>query len=126
MKITTIEQLKERIGKYVIFSNYNEDCKGGGCVMKLLTRIEERPEWIVSHNSLSQLYGYPIWGKYSATVDPFLPFVASDTNTGESYSNAYAYARDPSEQEIKQFRNNWRKRIFKISCNTNSINQLPL
>ena len=126
MKITTIEQLKERIGKYVIFSNYDEDCKGGGCVMKLLTRIEERPEWIINHNTLSKIYGYPIWGKYSATINPFLPFKPARDTDGESYSNAYAYARDPSEQELKRFRNLWRKRIFKVSCNTNSINQLPL
>lgn len=30
MKITTIEQLKERIGKYVVLSDFDEECKGGG------------------------------------------------------------------------------------------------
>ena len=125
-KITTIEELKQRIGKYVILSNFDEECKSGGCVMKLLTRVEEKPEWITTHNSISEIYGCPIWGKYSATIDPFMPFIHVPDTNGESYSNAYAYARDPSEQELKRFRNLWRKRIFKVSCNTNSINQLPL
>ena len=123
-KITTIEQLKERIGKYVILSNFDQDCKGGGCVMKLLTRIEERPDWITNANTVSQIYGYPIWGKYSATIKPFLPFTSKEN--GESWSNAYTYARDPSQEELKTFRNNWRKKIFKGVCSTNSINQLPL
>ena len=126
MKITTIEQLKERIGKYVILSNFDEECKKGGCVMKLLTRIEERPDWIINANTVSQIYGYPIWGKYSASIEPFQPFIHVQGTNGESYSNAYAYARDPSEEELKTFRNNWRKRIFKGVCSTNSINQLPL
>ena len=126
MKITTIEQLKERIGKYVIFSSYDEDCRPDRSTMKLVTKIEERPQWIVTANPLSQIYGYPIWGKQSAHMSPFLPFEPVQDTDGESYSNAYAYARDPSEEEIKTFRNHWRKRIFKISCNTNSINQLPL
>lgn len=122
-KITTIKQLKERIGKYVILSNFDEECKGEGCVMKLLTRIEERPDWIVNNNPLSQIYGYPIWGKYSATINPFLPIIEEN---GGLYCNTYTYARDPSQEEIKTFRNNWRKRIFKGVCSTNSINQLPL
>ena len=125
-KITTIEQLKERIGKYVILSNFDQDCKGGGCVMKLLTRIEEKPHWITPSNSISEIYGYRIWGKYSATINPFQPFISVRDTNGESYSNAYAYARDPSQEELKTFRNNWRKKIFKGVCSTNSINQLPL
>ena len=92
--------------------------------MKLLTRIEERPDWITNANTVSQIYGYPIWGKYSATIEPFIPYIPNEN--GESWSNAYAYARDPSQEEIKQFRQNWRKEIFKGVCSTNSINQLPL
>lgn len=130
MKITTIEQLKQRIGKYVILSHFDEECKGGGCVMKLLTRVEEKPDWITPCNSISKIFGYPIWGKYSAAIEPFIPFqpmpFQPENGNGESWSNAYAYARDPSEEEIKTFRNNWRKRIFKGVCSTNSINQLPL
>lgn len=125
MKITTIEQLKQRIGKYVIFSSWDENCDCDRAVMKLVTKIEERPDWIVSNNTLSQIYGYPIWGKYSAQIEPFMPFQPEYGN-GESWSNAYAYARDPSEEELKQFRQNWRKRIFKSCSNTNTIKQLPL
>lgn len=91
-KITTIEQLKQRIGKYVIFSSYDEDCRPDSSTMKLVTRIEERPQWISGYNPLSQIYDYPIWGKQSAHMSPFLPFEHTD---GESYSNTYAYARDP-------------------------------
>ena len=124
-KITTIEELKKRIGKYVIFSSYDEDCRPDSSTMKLVTKIEERPQWIVTANPLSQIYGYPIWGKQSAHMSPFMPYEPYDAS-GESYSNAYTYARDPSEEELKQFRQNWRKKIFKGVCSTNSINQLPL
>ncbi len=106
--ITTIEELKQRIGKFVVLSN---DCTT--CI-KLLTKVEDG--WLrhaplcAKEKELSELYGYTVWGKYSAQINPFKPF-AYDINK-ESYSNCYMCARDPTEQELKAYKQKWREIFF--------------
>ena len=112
MFIKTIEELKQRIGKFVITSEYNEKCRYELSSMKLLTKIED--SW-VRHSAImcgesSELLGWRIYGKYAATLDPFMPY-AQDKN-GESYANMIRYARDPTQEEIKEFKNCWRKLIY--------------
>ena len=60
----------------------------------------------------TEIYGWNIWGKYAANfkIDKFVPYLTNDN--GESYSNSYAYARDPTEEELKEFQQNWRLHLF--------------
>lgn len=113
MIIKTVDELRQRIGKFVVFSQYNQDFKDPTASMKLLTRVEDG--WLRHADRLqtqqSDIYGYEIYGKFSAQMNPFTPYV-SDRN-GETYSNSYMYARDATEEEIKQFRQNWRLAIYK-------------
>lgn len=113
MIIKTVDELKQRIGKFVVFSQYNQDFKDPTASMKLLTRVEDG--WLKHadrlQTQLSDIYGYEIYGKFSAQIYPFIPYV-KDKN-GETFSNTYMYARDATEEEIKQFRQNWRLAIFK-------------
>lgn len=111
--IKTIEELKQRIGKFVITSEYDEECRGKDSSMKLLTKIEDgwvRHSAFMSGES-SELLGWKIYGKYAARLDPFMPYV-QDIN-GETYTNVIRYARDPTQEEIKEFKNYWRKLIYK-------------
>ena len=112
MFIKTIEELKQRIGKFVVTSIYDEKCKGEHSSMRLLTKVEDN--WL-RHISFmdgesSELRGLAIHGKYAAELDPFMPY-AKDKN-GESYINIVRYARDPTQEEIKEFKNCWRKIIY--------------
>ena len=112
--IKTIEELKQRIGKIIIISEVDEKCNIKYSSMKLLTRIEDN--WL-RHSAFmdgesSELLGWKIFGKYTATLDPFLPYVATAKN-GETYTNMIRYARDPTQEEIKEFKNNWRKIIYR-------------
>ena len=113
MIIKTVDELRQRIGKFVVFSQHNKDFKDPTASMKLLTRVEDG--WLRHtdrlQTELSDIYGYEIYGKFSAQMNPFTPYV-SDRN-GETYSNVYMYARDATEEEIKQFRQNWRLTIYK-------------
>lgn len=111
--ITTIEELKQRIGKFVVLSQISNNFDDCSTCIKLLTKVED-DGWL-RHASpetaeKSQFYGLNIWGKYSAKINPFKPF-AWDVNK-ESYSNCYMYARDPTEQEIKTYKQEWRKIFF--------------
>lgn len=112
MLIKTIEELKQRIGKFIITSEYDEKCIGKHSSMKLLTKVEN--SWIrhsaIMSGESSELLGWKIYGKYAATLDPFMPYV-KDKN-GETYSNIIRYARDPTQEEIKEFKNCWRKLIY--------------
>jgi hypothetical protein len=111
MMINTLEELRQRIGKYVMLSSY-ADFRKGSAVMKLITKVENKSRWLAERfPDSSPLYGCNVWGKFSACYHPFSPFV-KDKN-GESYSNSYSYARDPTEEEIKTFKQNWRKTIFR-------------
>ena len=109
MKINTIEELKQRIGKFVVFSEYNENCNDKFATMKLLTKIENIEPWILkAYPNRQGFFGYKIWGKFSANFKTqFLPY-AVENNIQETYSNCYVYARDPTEEELKMFKNNWR------------------
>ena len=112
MFIKTIEELKQRIGKFVITSEADERCDIGYSSMKLLTKIED--SWF-RHSTLmdgesSELLGWKICGKYEATLDPFMPFVEKDNDL--PYSILIRYARDPTQEEIKKFKNCWRKLIY--------------
>jgi len=113
MIIKTVDELRQRIGKFVVFSQYNQDFKDPTTSMKLLTKVEDG--WLRHadrlQTQLSDIYGYEIYGKFSAQIYPFIPYV-KDKN-GEAYSNSYMYARDATEEEIKQFRQNWRLAIYK-------------
>ena len=42
MKINTIEELKQRIGKFVVFSEYDQNCNDKFATMKLLTKIDNK------------------------------------------------------------------------------------
>ena len=112
MLIKTIEELKQRIGKFIITSEYDEKCRDKDSSMKLLTRIED--SWIRHSEFMSgessELLGWRIYGKYAATLDPFMPYAKDDN--GESYTNIIRYARDPTQEEIKEFKNCWRKLIY--------------
>ena len=114
MIIKTVDELRQRIGKFVVFSQYNKDFKDTTATMKLLTRVEDG--WLRHADriqaELSGIYGYEIYGKLSAQMNPFMPYYVRDGNS-ETYSNAYMYARDATEEEIKQFRQNWRLAIYK-------------
>lgn len=112
MLIKTIEELKQRIGKFIIISEVDEKCNIKYSSMKLLTRIEDN--WF-RHSAFmdgesSELIGWKICGKYAATLDPFMPYMEDDN--GETYSNIIRYARDPTQEEIKEFKNCWRKLIY--------------
>jgi len=112
MLIKTIEELKQRIGKFVITSEYDEKCSIKHSSMKLLTKIEDN--WI-RHSTFidgesSELLGWKICGKYAAELSPFMPYMKDDN--GETYSNIIRYARDPTQEEIKEFKNCWRKLIY--------------
>ena len=113
MIIKTVEELRQRIGKFVVFSQYDQDFKDTTASMKLVTKVEDG--WLRHvdrlQTQLSGIYGYEIYGKFSAQINPFIPYVR-DRN-GDTYSNSYMYARDATEEEIKQFRQNWRLAIFK-------------
>ena len=111
MNITKIEELQQRIGKFVIFSQNDPNCNDKYATMKLLTKIEKR--WLLVDQKYkkpnSEFFGYNIWGKFSAS--PKKPFVRY-SNGEETWSNVYLYARDPTEQEIKQFKQMWREYLF--------------
>lgn len=113
MIIKTVDELRQRIGKFVVFSQYSPDFKDPTASMKLLTRVEDG--WLRHRDrlqtELSDIYGYEIYGKFSAQMNPFTPYLKNDN--GETYSNTYMYARDATEEEIKQFRQNWRLAIYK-------------
>ena len=117
MIIKTVDELRQRIGKFVVFSLYNLelynlDFKDPTASMKLLTRVEDG--WLRHadrlQTELSGIYGYKIYGKLSAQINPFMPYVKDDN--GETCSS-YMFARDATEDEIKQFRQNWRLAIYK-------------
>ena len=112
MLIKTIEELKQRIGKFVITSEYDEKCRGKYSSMKLLTKIEDC--WIrhaaIMNSESSKLLGWKIYGKYAATLDPFIPYMRAKTD--ETYTNFIRYARDPTQEEMKEFKNCWRKLIY--------------
>ena len=117
MIIKTVDELRQRIGKFVVFSLYNLelynlDFKYPTASMKLLTRVEDG--WLRHadrlQTELSGIYGYKIYGKLSAQINPFIPYVKDDN--GETCSS-YMFARDATEDEIKQFRQNWRLAIYK-------------
>lgn len=112
MFIKTIEELKQRIGKFIITSRYDEKCMEKNSSMGLLTKVEDN--WLRQHlvpsSNDTELYGWAICGKYAATLDPFMPYMV-DKN-GETYSNIIKYARDPTQEEIKEFKNYWRKIIY--------------
>ena len=112
MLIKTIEELKQRIGKFIITSECDEKCRDDYSTMKLFTKIED--SWI-RHSTFmdgesSELLGWKIYGKYAATLNPFMPYV-KDKNC-ETYTNIIRYARDPTQEEIKEFKNCWRKLIY--------------
>lgn len=113
MIIKTVDELRQRIGKFVVFSQYSPDFKDPTASMKLLTRVKDG--WLRHadrlQTELSGIYGYEIYGKFSAQMNPFIPYVKDDN--GETYSNSYMFARDATEEEIKQFRQNWRLAIYK-------------
>ena len=112
MIIKTVDELRQRIGKFVVFSQYNLDFKDPTASMKLLTRVEDG--WLRHadrlQTELSGIYGYKIYGKLSAQINPFIPYVKDDN--GETCST-YMFARDSTEEEIKQFRQNLRLAIYK-------------
>lgn len=112
MLIKTIEELKQRIGKFIVTSVWDEKCRGVYSSMKLLTKIEDN---FLRHSAFmdgesSELLGWKIYGKYAATLDPFMPYMRS--KNGETYTNMIRYARDPTQEEIKKFKNCWRKLIY--------------
>jgi hypothetical protein len=123
MIIKTVDELRQRIGKFVVFSQYNPDFKDPTASMKLLTRVKDG--WLRHadrlQTELSCIYGYEIYGKFSAQMNPFTPYVKDDN--GETYSNAYMYARDATEEEIKQFRQNWRLAIYKKKIRPKTLYQ---
>ena len=103
MIIKTVDELRQRIGKFVVFSQYNLDFKDPTASMKLLTRVEDG--WLRhirrTQAELSDIYGYEIYGKFSAQMNPFIPYVKD--NNGETYSNSYMFARDATEEEVAQY-----------------------
>lgn len=75
MIIKTVDELRQRIGKFVVFSQYSPDFKDPTASMKLLTRVEDG--WLRHadrlQTELSGIYGYVIYGKFSAQMNPFIP-----------------------------------------------------
>lgn len=113
MKITTIDELKQKIGKFIVFSKYDENCNDKCATMKLLTRIKNPGPWFErAYPNRKGFYGYEIWGKFTANFkQSFQPFTIASEGR-ETYSNCYVYARDPTEQELKQFRQQWRLKRY--------------
>ncbi len=113
MKITTVDELKQYIGKFIVFSEYDENCNDTYATIKLLTKIENIQPWlekIYPNLNKNGILGYKIWGKFSANFKiKFQPF---SSNGKETYSTCYKYARTPTEQELKQFKNYWRLKRY--------------
>jgi len=112
MLIKTIEELKQRIGKFIITSEYDEKCRYEHSSMRLLTKIENN--WFRNspfmNGENSELMWYEICGKYTAILDPFMPYMK---NKNGEITSIIRYARDPTQEEIKEFKNYWRKLIYK-------------
>ena len=113
MIIKTVDELRQRIGKFVVLS-YNNKFDDNTIIMKLLTEVDKG--WLRDFNACSrqvkqsQIFGYNIYGKFSAQMNPFMPFLGGK----ETYSNSFMYARDPTEKEIKKFMQNWRIYLYHI------------
>lgn len=115
MIINTIEELKQRIGKFVVLSHFNPNFDDNTISMKLLTKVEDgwlrHCDAVMRECQLSNIFGYKICGKLSAQMNPFIPFVTEEDGT--THSNSYMYARDATEEEIKEFMQHWRLAIYK-------------
>ena len=120
MKITTIEQLKQRIGKFVVLSKVDPNCNDDDAFIKRITNIEKSKFLFDERKDKGELYNYKIWGTCTAHKNP--PFYRIPSNVHDkTYVHRVLYARDPTEQELKMFLNMWRiyeykenKRIFPI------------
>lgn len=109
MNITTIEELKKRIGKFVVLSQVVNDtnCENHSCTIKLLTRVCQN----VYKRPITPLHGYQIWGLYTAT---FKERLGTYTENGrETYTTEVLYARDATEKEIRNFKRKWIRKLYK-------------
>lgn len=124
MKITTIEQLKQRIGKFVVLSKVDPNCNDSGAYIKKITKIIDNtihePFSYEYMDIKNEIYKCRIYGTCTAHKIPPLSSTVRYNNT-ETYITRIQYARDPTEQELKTFLNMWRiheykenKRIFPI------------
>ena len=106
MIIKTLEELEQHIGKFVVLSEYPFDSTTQKpLIMKQLTKIEEG--WInrqVYNNSTNTFYGYNLWGKYTAQINPFTQYVINSDKI--TYGNQYQYARTPTKKELRYFAQN--------------------
>lgn len=123
MIINTVDELKQRIGKFVVLSQYSQNFDDSSTSMKLLTRVEDG--WLRHFDAVarecekSPIFGYEIEGKLSGKMHPFMPY-ARDIN-GTTFSNTYMYVRDPTEQEIKEFMQHWRLYIYNTKIKPKQI-----
>ena len=111
MKITTIEQLEQRIGKFVLLSKCDPNCNDFSTLMKKITKIEKfEPQ--IHDKTLGKFYHCKIWGTCTANKTP--PFDPTSSNVhSATYSRYVQYARDPTPQELKIFLNMWRISEYK-------------
>jgi len=109
MNITTIEELKKRIGKFVVLSPALNDtnCENYNCTIKLLTRVCQNDYT----RKITPLHGYQIWGLYTASFK--LRFEPYSENGRESYTTEALYARDATEKEIRNFKKKWIRKLYK-------------
>jgi hypothetical protein len=120
MKITTIEQLKQRIGKFVVLSKVDPNCNDSKAYIKKITKITDNTFSYDCMDIKNEIYKCKIYGTCTAHKMP--PFSSTvQYNNGETYVTRIQYARDPTEMELKIFLNMWRiheykenKRIFPI------------
>ena len=114
MDITTIEQLKQRIGKYVVLSKTDPTYKRNTTLIKLITKIEQidkRYFKVPKTIEINPIFFCKIWGKHTAyKTTPFTPTAASLQT--ETFSSGVQYARDPTEEEIKTFKKMWRNHLY--------------
>ena len=94
MIIKTVDELRQRIGKFVVFSQYSPDFKDPTASMKLLTRVEDG--WLRHADriqaELSGIYGYVIYRKLSAQMNTLIPYVKDDKDA--TYTKSYMFKRD--------------------------------
>ena len=107
MKITTIKQLQQRIGKFIVISKVDPNCNDSDAFIKKITKIEKNKFFFEERNDKGELYNYKIWGTCTAHKNPPSYRIPSNIHE-ETYAIRVLYARDPTEQELKTFLHMWR------------------
>jgi hypothetical protein len=107
MNITTIEELKKHIGKYLAFE-INDYFKGRTVWIQKLHTITEEYYTSKRHARISEVDGLKTFGLYTAEIQPRRKTYTSQPQTPYA-TNAQEIIRTPTKEEMKIFQNMWRK-----------------